>query len=76
MGDGGTQQPDRAVRWVRSLSLLPEVQFGFLETDRSLAQELPGHQGYLDFAVEVGAELPPRARELLSERARILSDAP
>jgi len=39
-------------------------------------KELPGHQGYLDFAVEVGAELPPRARELLSERARILSDAP
>jgi len=27
-------------------------------------QELPGHQGYLDLAAEVGAELPPRAREL------------
>jgi hypothetical protein len=39
-------------------------------------QELPGHQGYLDFAVEVGAELPPRARELLSERALIWGDAP
>jgi hypothetical protein len=39
-------------------------------------KELPGHQGYLDFAVEVGAELPPRARELLSERARIFSDTP
>jgi hypothetical protein len=38
--------------------------------------ELPGHQGYLDFAVEVGPELPPLARELLSERAPILSDAP
>jgi hypothetical protein len=38
-------------------------------------KELPGHQGYLDFAVEVGAELPPRARELLSERARTLGDA-
>jgi len=37
-------------------------------------QELPGHQGYLDLAVEVGAELPARARELLSERALILSD--
>jgi hypothetical protein len=34
-------------------------------------QELPGHQGYLDFAVEVSADLPPRARELLSERVRI-----
>lgn len=39
-------------------------------------KELPGHQGYLDFAVEVGAELPPRSRELLSERAQILSDVP
>jgi hypothetical protein len=39
-------------------------------------KEQPGHQEYLDFAVEVGAELPPRARELLSERARILSDVP
>jgi hypothetical protein len=39
-------------------------------------QELPGHQGYLDLAVEVGAELPARAREVLSERALILSDAP
>jgi hypothetical protein len=39
-------------------------------------EELPGHQGYLDFAVEVRAELPPRARELISERGRILSEAP
>ena len=39
-------------------------------------KELPGHQGYLNFAVEVGAELPPRSRELLSERALILGDAP
>jgi hypothetical protein len=39
-------------------------------------KELPGHQGYLDFAVQVGAELPPRARERLSERARIMGDAP
>ena len=33
-------------------------------------KELPGPQGYLDFAVEVGGELPPRARELLSEHAQ------
>ena len=39
-------------------------------------KDLPGHQGYLDFAVEVGAELPPRARELLSERTRVLSEVP
>ena len=35
-------------------------------------KELPGHTGYQDFAVKVGAELPPRARELVAERARIL----
>jgi hypothetical protein len=39
-------------------------------------KELPGHQGYLNFAVQVGAELPPHARELLSERVRIMGDAP
>jgi hypothetical protein len=33
-------------------------------------RELPGHQAYLDFAVEVGAELPSRAREIAAERAR------
>ena len=43
------------------------AQAGSLVTE--CLKELPGHQGYLDFAVEVGAELPPRARELLSERA-------
>jgi hypothetical protein len=30
-------------------------------------KELPGHQGYLSFAVEIGAELPPQAREMLSQ---------
>ena len=50
------------------------AQAGSLVTE--CLKELPGHQGYLDFAVEVGAELPPRARELLSERARILGDVP
>jgi hypothetical protein len=33
-------------------------------------KELPGHQAYLDFAVEVGAQLPDRAREIAAERAR------
>lgn len=33
-------------------------------------KELPGHPAYLSFAVEIGAKLPPRARELLSERAQ------
>jgi hypothetical protein len=39
-------------------------------------KELPGHQGYLDFAVEVGAELPAVSRDSLRERARILGDVP
>ena len=30
----------------------------------------------LDFAVKVGAELPPSARQLLSERVQIGDDAP
>ena len=33
-------------------------------------KELPGRQAYLEFAVEVGAELPSRAREVAAERAR------
>ena len=37
-------------------------------------KELPGHQGYLEFAVEVGAELPAHTRRLLSGRAAILGD--
>jgi hypothetical protein len=32
-------------------------------------KELPGDQEYLDFAAEVGAVLPPRAREIRAERA-------
>jgi hypothetical protein len=32
-------------------------------------KEMPGRQAYLDFAVEVGAELPSRAREIAAERA-------
>jgi hypothetical protein len=34
-------------------------------------KELPGHQAYLDFAGKVGAQLPPRAREIAAERARV-----
>ena len=33
-------------------------------------KELPGHQAYLNFAAEVGAEPPPRAREIAAERSR------
>jgi hypothetical protein len=34
-------------------------------------KEMPGHQAYLDFALEVGADLPPHAREIAIERARV-----
>jgi hypothetical protein len=33
-------------------------------------KERPGRQAYLDFAAEVGAELPSRAREIAAEHAR------
>jgi hypothetical protein len=33
-------------------------------------KEMPGCQEYMDFAVEVGAELPSRTREIMVERAR------
>jgi hypothetical protein len=32
-------------------------------------KKMPGRQAYLDFAVEVGVELPSRAREIAVERA-------
>jgi hypothetical protein len=35
---------------------------------RDCLQELPGHRGFASFAVEVGADLPPRARELAGQR--------
>jgi hypothetical protein len=34
-------------------------------------KEMPGCQAYLDFATEVGAVLPSRAREIAAERARV-----
>jgi hypothetical protein len=34
-------------------------------------QAAPGRQAYLDFAAEVGAELPSRAREIAAERAQV-----
>jgi len=32
-------------------------------------QQLPGHRGLLDFATEIGAPLPPRARQVSKERS-------
>jgi hypothetical protein len=37
-------------------------------------KELPGSREYQDFAVEVGAKLPPRAREMVAERAWITAE--
>jgi hypothetical protein len=33
-------------------------------------ERLPGHQGFLDFATEIGAPLPPRAQQIIKERSR------
>jgi hypothetical protein len=42
---------------------------------RKLAEEglasLPGHQGFIQIAVETGAELPRRSREMLQEQERV-----
>ncbi len=33
-------------------------------------RQLPGHHGFAEFAVEVGADLPQRARELAEHRSQ------
>lgn len=49
-------------------------QRGDVVTARTLAheclQELPGHPGFLDFAIGIGADLPPAARQILDARLR------
>jgi hypothetical protein len=49
-------------------------QRGNLDGARQLAQDclqdLPGHGGFAGFAAEIGADLPPRARELADQRSR------
>lgn len=48
-------------------------QRGDVEGARRLVQQslekLPGHQVFLDFALEIGAPLPPRARQVVEERS-------
>jgi hypothetical protein len=48
-------------------------QRGEVSTARSLVhaslQQLPGHQGFLDFATEIGAPLPPRAQQIIKQRS-------
>lgn len=47
---------------------------GDIESARMLAraclERLPGHDGFADFAVRVGAELPASTQKKLAERAR------
>jgi hypothetical protein len=60
----------------------PELEFlkaqlvhqrGDVSSARSLVQaalrQLPGHEGFLDFATEIGAPLPPRAQQVIEERS-------
>jgi hypothetical protein len=48
-------------------------QRGEAGTARSLVhaalQQLPGHKGFLDFASEIGAPLPPHAQQIIKERS-------
>jgi hypothetical protein len=83
----GTPEDDLLDRLVASPALAgPELAFlrakiAARRGDRAQAaalvteslKELPGRTEYQDFAVEVGAKLPSRAREMVAQRARTLS---
>ncbi len=80
----GSDVEDRLDRLTRHPALAgPELTFlqarlayhrGDLERARTLAhdclEELPGHHYFAGFAAEIGAEFPPRAREIADEVAR------
>jgi hypothetical protein len=80
----GSEAEDHLDRLARHPALGgPELQFlqaqlayerGDASSARSLVQaalqQLPGHKGFLDFASEIGAPLPARARQVLEERSR------
>jgi hypothetical protein len=80
----GSEAEDRLDRLARHPALGgPELEFlqaqlahqrGDVSSARSLVQaalqQLPGHQGFLDFASEIGAPLPPRAQQVIEERSR------
>jgi hypothetical protein len=80
----GSEAEDLLDRLVRHPALGgPELTFlrarlayqrGNLDGARKLAQDclqdLPGHRGFAGFAAEIGADLPPRARELADQRSR------
>jgi hypothetical protein len=79
----GSEAEDRLDRLARHPALGgPELEFlkaqlahqrGDVSSARSLVQaalqQLPGHQGFLDFAAEIGAPLPPRAQQVIEERS-------
>ena len=81
----GGEGEDRLDRWVDHWALGgPEVVFlrarlvhqrGDLTRARELVvdglKELPGHVELLEFAEEIGAQLPPRAAQIVAERARV-----
>jgi hypothetical protein len=80
----GSEAEDRLDRLARHPALGgPELEFlkaqlahqrGDVGNARSLVraalQQLPGHEGLLDFATEIGAPLPPRAQQVIKERSR------
>jgi hypothetical protein len=80
----GSEAEDRLGRLVRHPALAgPELTFlqarlarerGDLVGARKLVgdclQQLPGHQGFAGFAVEVGADMPQQARELAEGRSQ------
>ena len=80
----GSEAEDRLDRLVRHPTLAgPELTFlrarlarerGDLGGARKLVEDrlqlLPGHEGFAEFAAEVGADLPQRARELAGHRSQ------
>jgi hypothetical protein len=78
----GSEAEDRLDRLVSHPALAgPELTFlqarlarergdlnGARKLVRDCLEDLPGHGGFADFAAEIGADLPPRARELADQR--------
>jgi hypothetical protein len=79
----GSEAEDRLDQLARHPALGgPELEFlqaqlahqrGEVSAARGLVQaalqQLPGHEGFLEFATEIGAPFPPRAQRIIEERA-------
>jgi hypothetical protein len=79
----GSEAEDRLDRLARHPALGgPELEFlkaqlahqrGDVSNAHGLVQaalqRLPGHQDFLDFAIEIGAPMPPRAEQIIKERS-------